>query len=323
MNTTSLEDGYQNISFVAQGGFAAVYSGFHEGTDRQCAIKIMDADRENPKTANHEIETFRILTNHSHDNVVTLFELWHQDADLVTNESIKIRIEILLRNTKRLLCMSMQLCDGNLDSLIRERDAALAGDDGETLSTGNKQFSPDQKKEQLNIMKQIASGLSYLHGKGLIHRDLKPENILFLDTGKGRVFKISDFSLCRLLSTDAMTECGSAHYVAPEVLLYNYSESVDIHSLGVILLRLAFPLRSGSSLGDTIALMRRPDGRKYPESLRKDYPSMCDLIHNMISKKPQRRIKLSELIKLLSQLSDYDVKFKIPRRLPFKCLNAQ
>ncbi len=30
------------------------------------------------------------------------------------------------------------------------------------------------------IMKQLATGISYMHSKGIVHRDLNPDNILLL-----------------------------------------------------------------------------------------------------------------------------------------------
>lgn len=41
----------------------------------------------------------------------------------------------------------------------------------------------------LNIICDVATGLSSIHAKNVIHRDIKPENIIF----KGGVFKITDF----------------------------------------------------------------------------------------------------------------------------------
>jgi serine/threonine protein kinase len=49
--------------------------------------------------------------------------------------------------------------------------------------------------EKLGICVEIASGLAYLHSKGVIFRDLKPNNIGFLN---GRV-QLFDFGLSREL----------------------------------------------------------------------------------------------------------------------------
>jgi calcium-dependent protein kinase len=45
--------------------------------------------------------------------------------------------------------------------------------------------------EAAKIMKQVLSGVNYLHKNGIVHRDLKPENIMF-DSG---VLKILDFGI--------------------------------------------------------------------------------------------------------------------------------
>lgn len=49
--------------------------------------------------------------------------------------------------------------------------------------------------EAAQIIKEIASGLNFLHKKGIAHRDLKPENILCVDTVKLFPIKICDFDL--------------------------------------------------------------------------------------------------------------------------------
>lgn len=45
------------------------------------------------------------------------------------------------------------------------------------------------------IVKEIASGLNFLHKKGIAHRDLKPENILCVSKDKLTPIKICDFDL--------------------------------------------------------------------------------------------------------------------------------
>jgi BR serine/threonine kinase len=90
----------------------------------------------------------------------------------------------------------------------------------------------------LAFFRQITYGVEYLHSLGICHRDLKTENVL-LDLNYQA--KISDFGLSRWIPEGTATEqCGSAHYMAPEVITggeYDPRKS-DIWSLGVILFTL-------------------------------------------------------------------------------------
>lgn len=83
---------------------------------------------------------------------------------------------------------------------------------------------------------QICCGVEYLHQQGITHRDLKPDNILLASSERETLIRISDFGLSRLQSHSNMaTRCGTEIYLAPEVQTLNYTNKVDIWSLGVIL----------------------------------------------------------------------------------------
>ena len=85
------------------------------------------------------------------------------------------------------------------------------------------------------IALDIARGMEFLHGRGIIHRDLKSSNVL-LD-GRKRA-KIGDFGLTRTKSSGPMTGMvGTQDWMAPEVLvsLPFYDEKVDVYSFGIVL----------------------------------------------------------------------------------------
>jgi mitogen-activated protein kinase 15 len=90
------------------------------------------------------------------------------------------------------------------------------------------------------IVYQLACGLKYLHGVGVLHRDLKPSNVL-LDSGC-RV-KLCDFGLSRTTTSEyfnrpVMTEfIATRWYRAPEVLLgsRSYTAKSDMWSLGCLI----------------------------------------------------------------------------------------
>lgn len=90
----------------------------------------------------------------------------------------------------------------------------------------------------LDLSVQIARGMAYAHGRGLVHRDLKPANVLLSSNGTA---KITDFGLSVLRdgSEDAGRGFGTAAYAAPE---QQRGESVgpqaDLWSFGVMLLEL-------------------------------------------------------------------------------------
>jgi len=91
----------------------------------------------------------------------------------------------------------------------------------------------------MEVIRQVASALDYLHSHNVAHRDLKPENILYFDEER-TIVKLMDFGLAKILDEDditIMTRCGTLHYVAPEVLSKSgsYTHMVDMWSLGVVL----------------------------------------------------------------------------------------
>lgn len=115
------------------------------------------------------------------------------------------------------------------------------------------------------IIKEIASGLDFLHKKGIAHRDLKPENILCVSPDTLCPIKICDFDLgsgikftTTLASPTAtpqlLTPVGSAEFMAPEVVdLFvgesnYYDKRCDLWSLGVIayILLCGYPPFSGN-----------------------------------------------------------------------------
>lgn len=91
--------------------------------------------------------------------------------------------------------------------------------------------------ETVAIVKQIASGLAFLHHNGLVHRDVKPQNV-FLATG-GRV-TILDLGVVRDQANPGLTRpgamVGTPYYMSPEQILgvEDIDKRTDVYALAAV-----------------------------------------------------------------------------------------
>lgn len=94
-------------------------------------------------------------------------------------------------------------------------------------------------------MAQIASGISFMHSRGVIHRDLKPENLI-QSLENPSLWKLADFGISVLTSGYMMAtrdHRGTDQYTAPEILhaqpgVPTYWNAVDIYGIGLMLYEL-------------------------------------------------------------------------------------
>jgi predicted Ser/Thr protein kinase len=95
-------------------------------------------------------------------------------------------------------------------------------------------------REALEIAVEVARGLAFAHGQGLVHRDVKPQNVLL--NGDGRA-KVTDFGIARSVDVEGMTETGTvlgtSNYIAPEQASGQPVDAqTDVYALGVVLYEL-------------------------------------------------------------------------------------
>jgi serine/threonine-protein kinase len=88
-------------------------------------------------------------------------------------------------------------------------------------------------KVALQVIREVAAGLAYAHGRRVLHRDVKPENILIFEEGHAA---LGDFGASRFASpaTRTYTEAGTLGYMAPEQAYGRARLASDVFSLGLI-----------------------------------------------------------------------------------------
>ena len=111
-----------------------------------------------------------------------------------------------------------------------------------SLRTRNLERPKLKYSEIINILYDIAAGLSYLHKRSspIMHRDLASKNILLTISGQA---KIADLGVAKIISQkkESLTRHpGTDAYMPVEAIAFenSYDCSIDIYSLGVIGLEL-------------------------------------------------------------------------------------
>lgn len=93
-------------------------------------------------------------------------------------------------------------------------------------------------REVVQLGIDLCRALELCQRYDIIHRDIKPANIFLSDA---QDFKLGDFGVARVAgaATAAYTRVGTLNYMAPEIFAgREYSGSVDIYSLGLVMYQL-------------------------------------------------------------------------------------
>ncbi len=194
-------------------------------------------------------------------------------------------------STKGAPYLVMEFIDGpGLQSLIHNRDAEVLG------------------TKRLQLMKQMAEALHYVHSSGYIHRDICPRN--FICKADLSLIKLIDFGLTVPATKEFMApgnRTGTPLYMAPEVVRRRATDQrVDIFSFGVTCYQL-FTFEHpwpGSETSGLAALnhdtSNATDIFKYRPDLNKQLGA---LIMQSIKAKPEERPpSMEQFQKLLRQI---------------------
>ena len=125
-------------------------------------------------------------------------------------------------------------------------------------------------------MKNLFSGIAYVHTKNVLHRDLKPENLILRSKEAEYDVCVADFGLSDFYDPKGdytFKRCGTPGYVAPEVLADKiYDIKVESFSAGVIM----FIVLTGTSPFK---------GKSYDEIVMKNYKCTIDFTTKDMDKK--------------------------------------
>ena len=158
--------------------------------------------------------------------------------------------------------------------------------------------------EQLHISLQITQGVAFLHKlkPPIVHRDLNHKNVMISFDG---VTKIGDFGQSKLKQNLYLTttQPGMIPFMPPEALCGNskYDESLDVFSLGVLMLEIGTqqqPISNLQGIGVTLEVERRKDDLGRMSHLHPLKPSILCCLRD----DPELRPKASALEIVLPML---------------------
>ena len=211
---TLLDDRYEILQVIGEGGMAIVYKALDHRLNRNVAVKIMRedmlADEEFRSRFCAEAHAVAML---SHPNIVAVYDVSHSDA-----------MEYIV----------MELVEGITLRQYMDRRGALAW------------------REVLHFTKQIAKAIAHAHERGIIHRDIKPQNVMMLRDGTVKVADFGIAALENEIYENNGQAVGSIHYIAPEQARGECPDArSDVYSLGVVMYEMLTGHKPYE--GDTIA----------------------------------------------------------------------
>jgi serine/threonine protein kinase len=265
---------YKILDTVGRGAMGVVYKAIDPVIDRIVAIKTVNLLLSREDTAEYEArfqQEIKAAGRLNHPNIVTIYDVGR---------------------TEHMAYMAMEFLDGK-----ELKDILAAGTRPDVETT-------------VDLMAQVADGLSFAHSHDIIHRDIKPSNIMVINTPNGVLAKITDFGIARMPASAVKTMTGlilgSPRYMSPEqVIGKTIDHRSDIFSLGVVLYETLTGIAPFD--GDNInAIMYATVNTSpaQPSTLNPEVPHMLDLIVAKALAKPidDRYQSMRDLVKDLREV---------------------
>ncbi len=147
---------------------------------------------------------------------------------------------------------------------------------------------------KLDYLVQIARGLEYAHGRGVLHRDVKPANVRVLSHG---AIKIMDFGIAKAVDghsrlTAPGAAIGTVGYLAPEQLRGEEVDArADVFAFGVLAYELCAGTRpfEGEDFSSISHQLLNVDPPTLAETRPPLPPELAAVVTRCLAKEPDRR----------------------------------
>ena len=250
-----INDRYQIVKTIGEGGMANVYLAYDTILDRSVAVKILRGDLANDEKFVRRFQREALSASSlAHPNIVEVYDVGEDDG---------------------VYYIVMEYIDGkHLKELIKKREKLTV-------------------TEVIDIMLQLTDGLACAHDSYIIHRDIKPQNIMILDSGIVKItdFGIA-MALNSTQLTQTNSVMGSVHYLPPEQASGKGSTiQSDIYSMGILMYELlsgTLPFRGDNAVEIALKHLKEP-----LPSIRGECPALPQAVENIIlracAKNPKNR----------------------------------
>ena len=248
-----INDRYQIIKTIGEGGMANVYLAYDTILERNVAVKVLRGDLATDEKFVRRFQREALSASSlSHPNIVEVYDVGEDNG---------------------IYYIVMEYIDGkHLKQLLKKRGK---------LSLN----------EVVDIMLQLTDGMACAHDSYIIHRDIKPQNIMILDNGIVKItdFGIA-MALNSTQLTQTNSVMGSVHYLPPEQASGKGSTiQSDIYSMGILMYELlsgTLPYRGDNAVEIALKHLKEP-----LPSTRKEVPDIPQAVENVILKSAAKNPK--------------------------------